>query len=1354
MSSVTSTDFGLKLDCENLPAWIMKFKTHAMKHNVWHIFEKQSRFYLNEANQKQPAEKQKKAQELDEMHDKSNGPPFMELPKLNKEKTGAEFKEEYEKFKVLRDEWNQHEHHRKQYNVLNALVSDNISQYYMQMFSESKNAGEAVDKFIADWSSNSVQHQHNLRAKWNIILLKRGESAEGLLTRLDDAASKLEMAGVKLSDDEKVGRLMTAVGAYEDGTPSEFVNFFQNVIPGTSLMVVRNQLKMAFMTSGVMEGIMAAAKLRYAGQQRHALRTEAKPKFFKNKPYAKSDNKGKQKANVQNGDAEKCATCHKNHGSKPCWYNPANAHLRPKGFKINEVKTANSAVAATSMLVDSDSINEVTLYSSLKNASANLGKGVVKRELLIDSGCNRHMVGDEALLFPTKNGVYKSQVTSITVANGKRLIGDKIGDVIIQSLDGKINRRIENVLFVPGLSQNLIATSQFMKKGYEISMKKGECIIQDPTRPLTRLKAVENEQNLLVIQDKILINEKVYQYNENNIPSSIALSSNASELKLLHHRLGHLNHNHIKEAAKRGILKDLKIPGNISLEDLDICPGCQFGKAQNNKKTRIKKVRATAIGDVIHTDICGPMKFMSKGKKRYFITFTDEYSGYTWTRFLFAKSEAFEKFKDFNALFKNQFQTSIKILKSDQGGEYESNKFKQYCIENGILQRFTDGYASHQSGTAERKNRTLMEAARSMIFQASLPQVFWEEAVATATFLRNRSPSKRNPDWKSPFELLHKVKPSVIDLKIWGSEAYVKIPDEKLHKLSEKAERCIFLGYTDHHIGYLFSTFSGRRFTSRAAVFDEMKILNNNKHNHPHSTIEIAEEPVFDKTIEVPGVTSIPSLIEETLPFDLRRSTRLQQTNTHNDKDSQNNKEIKLFNTFPNTPYTHLQIGLDEPSPIPTGLLEPSENPIDLDLQQEEEEKVVDEDNKSLVDEEDEYLSDDDEDEVLTEDENESKDVNSIQALLAYALKAVEEKVSINEPKSYQEAISGSHCRDWKASMQVEFNEIVKNETWELVPPSKEIKAIGVKWVFKIKRDQNNQITRFKSRLVAQGFRQRQGFDVFETFAPTASQASLRMLLTIAAHNNWEIKQFDITNAFLLGILEEEVYVNQPPGFVVAGKENWVYRLKRSLYGLKQSPRVFNKRLTSEILKIGFIQSERDPCIFTRINNDEHTILLVFVDDLVITSNKPDVIDHHFEQLKQSGINIKNLGSLNWYLGIEITRDRDNRIIHLNQKTYIENMVKKFNLDFKEGCSVPLDPKVKLSKQMEPQTEKERREMKHVPYREAVGTLMFLAVSTRPDIATAVSIVSRYLNNPGKDHWNAVKCCGFQAHQQPSYIKS
>lgn len=193
------------------------------------------------------------------------------------------------------------------------------------------------------------------------------------------------------------------------------------------------------------------------------------------------------------------------------------------------------------------------------------------------------------------------------------------------------------------------------------------------------------------------------------------------------------------------------------------------------------------------------------------------------------------------------------------------------------------------------------------------------------------------------------------------------------------------------------------------------------------------------------------------------------------------------------------------------------------------------------------------------------------------------------------------------------------------------------------------------------------------------------------------------------------------------------------MYGLKQSPRVFNKKLTSEILKIGFIQSERDPCIFTRINKDEHTILLVFVDDLVITSNKPDAIDHHFEHLKQSGINIKNLGSLNWYLGIEITRDRDNRIIHLNQKTYIENMVKKFNLDFKEGCSVPLDPKVKLSKKMEPQTEKERREMKHVPYREAVGTLMFLAVSTRPDIATAVSIVSRYLNNPGKDHWNAVK---------------
>lgn len=1084
----------------------------------------------------------------------------MELPKLDKTKIGADFKEEYERFKIMRDEWNQHEHHRKQYNILNALVSDNISQYYMQMFADSKNAGEAVDRFIADWNMNSVQHQHNLRTKWNIIQIKRGEGVEGLLTRLDDAASKLEMASVKLSDDEKVGRLMTAVGAYEDGKPSEYANFFQNVVPGTSLMVVRNQLKMAFMTSGVMQGIMAAAKIRYAGQQGQALRTEARSKFHK-KPYVKpSDNKGKQRANVKtSGEAEKCATCHKNHGSKPCWYEPANAHLRPKGFKINEEKTANSAVAANGMLVDSDSsIKEVTLYSLLNTASANLGKGVVKRELLIDSGCNRHMVGEEALLFPTKNGEYKSQVTSITVANGKRLIGDKIGDVIIQSRDGKINRRIENVLFVPGLSQNLIATSQFMKKGYEISMKKGECIIHDPARPFTRLVAVENVQNLLVIQDKILINEKVYQYNENNIPSTMALSSNASELKLLHHRLGHLNHNHIKEAAKRGILKDLNISRNINLKDVDICPGCQFGKAQNNKKTKIKKVRAAAIGDVIHTDICGPMKVMSKGKKRYFITFTDEYSGYTWTRFLSTKSEAYEKFKDFHAFFKNQFQTSIKILKSDQGGEYESNKFKQFCIDNGILQRFTDGYASYQSGTAERKNRTLMEAARSMIFQARLPQVFWEEAVATATFLRNRSPSKRNPEWKSPFELLHKVKPSVIDLKIWGSEAYVKIPDEKLHKLLKKAERCIFLGYTDHHIGYLFTTPSGRRFTSRAATFDELKILNNNINNYPHSTIEIAEEPVIHKSIEVPGVTNIPSLVEETLPIDLRRSTRLQQTNTNIDKDSQNNERIQTSNTFPNTPYTHLQIGLDDkPTPIPTELLEPKENPIDLELQQEEEEKVVDEDNKSLKDDEDEYLSDDDEDEILTEDENESNDVQSIQALLTYALKAVEEKVSITEPQSYQEAISGSHSKDWKASMQVEVNEIVKNETWELVPPSKNKNTIGVKWVFKIKRDQNNQITRFKSRLVAQGFRQRQGFDVFETFAPTASQASLRMLLTIAAHNNWEIKQFDITNAFLLGILEEEVYVHQPPGFIIAGKRKLGLQAKKKLVWIKTKPKSF-----------------------------------------------------------------------------------------------------------------------------------------------------------------------------------------------------
>jgi hypothetical protein len=290
--------------------------------------------------------------------------------------------------------------------------------------------------------------------------------------------------------------------------------------------------------------------------------------------------------------------------------------------------------------------------------------------------------------------------------------------------------------------------------------------------------------------------------------------------------------------------------------------------------------------------------------------------------------------------------------------------------------------------------------------------------------------------------------------------------------------------------------------------------------------------------------------------------------------------------------------------------------------------------------------------------------------------------------------------------------------------------------VFKRKRGVDGQFNRFKSRLVVKGYRQRKGVDFDETFSPVASYSSVRMLLAIAASKGLDVLQYDVKTAFLHGDIDvDDIYVEQPEGYIVEGKEDWVYRLKKSLYGLKQAPRIFNKAIHKVFVNCGFQQSKRDPCVYIKILNDETTILIIFVDDIIIASN---VKHQYFEMFRQAKIDIQEVGELNHFLGIRILRDRSKRIITMDQTVYIDRILEKFGLSNSKPVSTPMSTEV-LSAAMCPKTPDEFKSMKNVPYRQAVGSIMYLAVSTRPDIAKAVSSVSKYLENPGQKHWNSVK---------------
>ena len=343
------------------------------------------------------------------------------------------------------------------------------------------------------------------------------------------------------------------------------------------------------------------------------------------------------------------------------------------------------------------------------------------------------------------------------------------------------------------------------------------------------------------------------------------------------------------------------------------------------------------------------------------------------------------------------------------------------------------------------------------------------------------------------------------------------------------------------------------------------------------------------------------------------------------------------------------------------------------------------------------------------------------------------------EPSTFQEALSSSDASLWMIAMQEEMEALHRNKTWELVELPKGRKAIGNKWVFKIKRDGNDQVERYRARLVVKGYTQKEGIDFNEIFSQVVRLTTIRVVLAICAAFDLHLEQLDVKTAFLHGELKEEIYMLQPEGFEEQGKENLVCRLTKSLYGLKQAPRCWYKRFDSFIISLDYNRLSSDHCTYyKRFDDNDFIILLLYVDHMLVVGPNKDRIQELKAQLARE-FDMKDLGPANKILGMKINRDRKDRKIWLSQKNYLRKVLRRFNMQDCKPISTPLPINCKLSSGMSPSSEAERMEMSRVPYASAVGSLMYAMICTRPDIAQAVGVVSRFMADPDREHWNVVK---------------
>jgi hypothetical protein len=297
--------------------------------------------------------------------------------------------------------------------------------------------------------------------------------------------------------------------------------------------------------------------------------------------------------------------------------------------------------------------------------------------------------------------------------------------------------------------------------------------------------------------------------------------------------------------------------------------------------------------------------------------------------------------------------------------------------------------------------------------------------------------------------------------------------------------------------------------------------------------------------------------------------------------------------------------------------------------------------------------------------------------------------------------------------------------------------VVPSKWVYRIKHKADGSVERFKARLVAKGFAQRPGIDYFETFASTMRHATIRVILALAAIEDLELRSVDISHAFINSEIDTDVYMAQPYGFVQHGAE-YVCKLYKSIYGLKQSPRLWSEKLESAMIALGFKKTYSDSSLYIYDRDNLRVIVPVFVDDITAASKSNKALDDFVVELG-THFKLRDLGSTSLLLGVEVMRNRADRIIHLSQKQYILNKLDEFGMTDCKSVGTPMIPSLKLTSEQCPQTADEKAEMQNIPYINAVGSLLYLAIMTRPDIAYAASVLARFNSNPGLAHWKAVK---------------
>ncbi|KAF5754617.1 putative RNA-directed DNA polymerase [Helianthus annuus] len=895
---------------------------------------------------------------------------------------------------------------------------------------------------------------------------------------------------------------------------------------------------------------------------------------------------------------------------------------------------------------------------------------------IVDSGASQHMVNSDKDMFNIID-VFDFDL-KVGHPNGTNVKVLKIGDVKL--IDGVI---LKDVFYVPGYHVNLLSVHRLAKdNNVNVVFKEDSCVLQDSKS--RRILMTGSQDSGLYFVGK-------YGNSVNVCFNSFVKSG------LWHSRLGHPSDQ---------VLAVLKDKFGVKSVDHGLCDVCHRAK-QVRVPFPLSEHKTKAIGELVHLDIWGPYKVTSYEGYKYFLTIVDDFSRTVWCYLLANKTEVFENLCSFYELVLTQFEKKIKMFRSDNGTEFVNNQMSVFCKNKGILHQTSCPYTPQQNGVVERKHRHLLNTARALMFQSSLPLRYWSDCILTAVYLINRLPSSVLGG-KSPYEIVYGFKPSFDHLRNFGCLCFSTVLTES-DKFTYHADKCVFVGYSNVKKGYKLLSLDNRKvFFSRDVKFYE--------NVYPFKSNMNKDQELINKTS-----------LNHINFFDFTETNMSEVPNVPNDEEGTTGAQDHCSDDQqPVSPSTSATAQSVEDVVPESGQLGSSSLG---NIGRAEDTVVHDETNLSegqSVRRSSRKVSFPNK---FSDFVVEGKVKYGIEKVVNYANLSVDNMclvTSLNksvEPCSYNEAVKDSR---WIEAMNNEMEALLRNNTWEVVDLPKGRKPIGCKWVYKIKYRANGEIERYKARLVAKGFNQREGIDFGETFSPVVKMVTVRIVLKLAVNNCWPLYQLDINNAFLYGSLSEEVYMSLLQGYYVNDK-NKVCKLVKSLYGLKQAPRKWNEKLTSVIVNMGFVQSLCDHSLFILNKGDIVVILLVYVDDIVITGNNSSEI-MTVKKCLSDNFQIKDLGLLKYFLGIEVLYSGSS--VCLSQRKYCLELLSEFGY---LGCK-PVGTPIEQSHVITAKTDKDENFLENVSgFQKLIGKLIYLSL-TRPDISYAVQFLSQYMHKPCQSH--------------------